>query len=88
MLVYTGHAMAQLVEELRYELTDSGFDSLWVVGIFHRLNPSDRSLAQGYLLEGKGGRCIKLTDLPFSCADCLEILEPQPPGTLWACQGL
>jgi hypothetical protein len=26
--------------------------------------------------------------LPASCADCLKILEPQPPGTLRACQGL
>ena len=33
----------------------------------------------------KGGRCVGLTTLPFSCADCLEIWEPQPPGTLWVC---
>jgi hypothetical protein len=26
--------------------------------------------------------------LPPSCADCLKIWEPQPPGTLGACQGL
>jgi len=31
---------------------------------------------------GKGGRCVGLTTLPPSCADCLEIWEPQPPGTL------
>jgi hypothetical protein len=37
---------------------------------------------------GKGGRCVGLTTLPPSCADCLEIWEPQPPGTLMACQGL
>jgi hypothetical protein len=29
-----------------------------------------------------------LTALPLSCADCLKIWEPQPPGTLRACQGL
>jgi len=29
-----------------------------------------------------------LTTLPPSCADCLEILDPQPPGTLRACPGL
>ena len=34
---------------------------------------------------GKGGRCVGLVTLPRSCADCLEIWEPQPPGTLWAC---
>ena len=36
----------------------------------------------------KSGRCLGLTTLPPSCADCLEIWEPQPPGTLWACPGL
>jgi len=25
---------------------------------------------------GKGGRCVWLTTLPPSCADCLEIWEP------------
>ena len=34
---------------------------------------------------GKGG-CVGLTNFPPSCADCLEIWETQPPGTLWACQ--
>jgi len=37
---------------------------------------------------GKGGRFVGLTTLPPSCADCLEILEPHPPGILWACPGL
>jgi hypothetical protein len=35
----------------------------------------------------KGGQSW-LTILPLSCADCHEIWEPQPPGTLWACQGI
>jgi len=30
---------------------------------------------------GKGGRCVGIT-LPPSCADCLEIWESQPLGTL------
>jgi hypothetical protein len=34
---------------------------------------------------GKGGRCVGLTTLPPSPADCLEIWEPQLPGTLGAC---
>jgi len=38
--------------------------------------------------EGKGGRCLGLTTLPPSWADCLEIWEPQPPGTLRACPAL
>jgi len=36
----------------------------------------------------KVGRCVRLTTLPPSCAGCLEIWEPQPPETLWACPGL
>jgi hypothetical protein len=37
---------------------------------------------------GKDGRCVELTTLPYSCANCLEIWEPQPPGTFRACPGL
>ena len=37
---------------------------------------------------GKGGGCVGLTTLPPSCADCLEIWEPQDPGTLRAVMGL
>ena len=70
-----------------------------VIGIFHQHNPSGRTVALGLtqpLTEmstrniswGKGSRCIGLTTLPPSCADCLEIWEPQPPETLWACPGL
>jgi hypothetical protein len=32
--------------------------------------------------------CVGLTTLPPSCADCPEIWEPQPLGTLRACPGL
>jgi hypothetical protein len=38
--------------------------------------------------RGKGCRFVGLTTLPPSCADCLEIWEPQTPGTLRACSGL
>jgi len=48
---------------------------------------SNRNEYQEYFLGGKGGRCVGLT-LPPSCADCLEIWEPQPLGTLWGCPGL
>jgi len=70
-----------------------------VIGIFHWHNPSGCAMAPGLtqpLTEmsatniswGKGGRCIGLTTLPPSCPDCLEIWEPQRPGTLRACPGL
>jgi hypothetical protein len=32
-----------------------------------------------HFLEGKGGRCVGLTTLPPSNADCLENWEPEPP---------
>jgi hypothetical protein len=41
---------------------------------------------QSLIEMGKSGQCVGLT-LSRSCADCLEIWEPQPPGTLRA-QGL
>jgi hypothetical protein len=41
-----------------------------------------------YFMVGKSNRCIGLTSLPPSWANCLKIWESQPPGTLRACQGL
>jgi hypothetical protein len=62
-----------------------------VTGIFHGPgvdSVSNRNEYQEYFLGGKGGRCVWLTTLPPSCPDCLEIWEPQPPGTLRACNGI
>ena len=42
---------------------------------------------QEYFLGGKSGRCLGLTLVP-SRADCLEIWQTQPPGTLRACPGI
>ena len=44
-----------------------------------------RNEFQEYFLGGKGGRRAGMSTLPPSCADCLEIWEPQPHGTLRAC---
>jgi hypothetical protein len=82
------HAVVQLVEALLYKLEGSGFDSWWCHCGPGVCSASNRNEYQEYFLEGKGGRCVGLTTLPHSCADCLEIWEPQPPGTLWACPGL
>jgi hypothetical protein len=46
------------------------------------------SLYQEDFLGGKCGRCLGLTTLPSSSADCLDIWQPQPPGTLRVCSGL
>jgi hypothetical protein len=37
---------------------------------------------------GKGGRCVRLKTSQPSRAECHEIWEPKPPGTLWATRGL
>jgi len=61
------------------------FRSHYGSGVDSAFNRNDY---QEYFLGGKGGRCVGLTILPSSRANCLEIWEPQPPGTLGACPGL
>jgi hypothetical protein len=51
------------------------------------LPASKKNEYQGYFLGHKDDWCVGLT-LPPSCADCLEIWKPQPPGTLRTCPGL
>ena len=92
--------MAQLVEALCYKPEGREFDSRccqWNFSLKSSCRPhygpcvdsaSNRNEYQEYFLVGKGGWCVGLTTLPPSCADCLEIWEPQPPGTLRACPGL
>ena len=41
-----------------------------------------------YSKGDKGGRCVGLTTLVPSCAEYLEIGEPQPLGNLRACRGI
>ena len=43
---------------------------------------SNTKESQEYFLRGKGGRFLGLTTLPPSCEDCLEIWEPQIPGSV------
>ena len=49
---------------------------------------SNRNEYQEYFLGSKGGQLVGPTTILPSCADCLEIREPQPPGTSWDCPGL
>jgi hypothetical protein len=71
-----------------------------VIGIFHSLKPFrphydpridsayKENEYQEYFLRGKDGRCVWLTTLPTSWAECLEIWESHPPETLRASPGL
>ena len=69
-----------------------------VTGIFHLHNSTGRAMILGSTQsltemstrsitgEGvKGGRCLGLTTLPPSCADCLEMWEPQSTEVLKNC---
>jgi len=67
-----------------------------VIRIFYWRNPSGRTMAlrsiqplmkwiPGIFPEDKRGRCVGLIPLPPSCAEYLEIWEPQPPGILLPC---
>jgi len=49
---------------------------------------SYRSEYQGYILGSKDSRCVGLAMLPPSCADRVNICEPQPPETLGTWPGL
>jgi hypothetical protein len=49
---------------------------------------SNRNKYQEYFLGCKGGRCKRLTSLPYFCEGFLEIREPQIPATLRVCSGL
>ena len=87
--------MAQLDEALCYILEGRGFDSQWrhwnflLTQSFHpHYDPevdsaSNRNEYQEYFVVGRGSWCMGLTTFPPSCSDCLEIWEPQPPGTSW-----
>ena len=71
----------QLVEALRYKPEARGFGS--------RRGHWDSSLIKSfwphYGSGGKGGRCVGLTMLPPSCADCLDIPKV---STSWSLKGL
>ena len=70
-----------------------------VTGFFSDISLSDRTMVLGStqplvkmstrnIPGGKGGRCVRLTNSPPSCAECHGIWEPKPSGTLWDTPGL
>jgi hypothetical protein len=88
------------IQALRYNPEGRGFDSRrchWNFSLTQSFRPHsgpgddsacNRNEYQEYFLGGKGGRCVQMITLPPSCADCLEIREPQFPATLRTCPGL
>jgi hypothetical protein len=59
----------------------TGLFPVGVIGVLYWLSHPGRSMVpgvrkrnecQGYILGGKGIRCVGLTTLPPSCSDCLE----------------
>jgi hypothetical protein len=75
--------VARLVEALRYKSEGSGCDSLMVsleffIDIILLAQPLTEMSTRNISWGDKGGRCVRLTTLPPSYADCLEIWEPQP----------
>jgi len=89
--------VAQLVEALHYKLEGSRFDSRlchWNFSLtqsFRSLygpgvdSASNRIEYQKYFLGGKGGRCVQLTILPPSRADCLEIWDLETSEPVQVC---
>ena len=97
LTISSGYMVAQLVEAMCYKPEGHGFDSRWGCRDFSLTqsfwpqcgpgveSPSNRHEYQGCILDCKGGRCVGLTDLPPSCADCLEILGA---SISWSPKGL
>jgi len=48
----------------------------------------EQKWVSGIFPGSKSGWCAGLTAVPPSTAECHEIWEPQPPGTLRACPGM
>jgi len=94
ILLHTlGHAVVQLAETLRYRPEVWGFYSRrchYNFSINMILSALTQTLTwvPGIFPGGKGGRCLGLSTLPLSCADCHDIWEPQTLETLRACRDL
>jgi len=90
--LWQGYAMMLLVDTLLYNLIGCGLNlrlggvSLffyWLIPSSHTMAlllfwPLNRNEYQGHILGGYSARCIGLTSLPPSCADCLQIMAASP----------
>ena len=79
--------MANLFEKLLYKPEGRGFDCRLCHWNFS-LIISGRTMGQSSTQPLKAAVRRALQNLPLSYANCLEIWEPQPRGTLRACPGL
>jgi hypothetical protein len=83
-----------VVKALRYKSDGPEIDSRWCQYFLPTVPWSWGStqpivkMSTRNIPGGEGGRCVRLTTSPPSCAECHEILEPKPPGTLWDRPGL
>jgi hypothetical protein len=67
---YLGHTVVLLVDSVRYTPEDRGFDFRWGLQNFSLTE------YQEYFLGTKDGRCIGLTTVPPSHANCFEVWDP------------
>jgi hypothetical protein len=85
---FRGHAVAQLVEALRYKSEGRRFDSRWChwnFSLTQSFRPHYSPGVDSASNRNEYQECflgVWLTTLPPSCADCLEIWKPHPPETL------
>jgi hypothetical protein len=98
-LLWRGPGVALWLRRCATSRTVPGSIPGGVTGFFSDIFPSDRTKALGStqplvkistrnIPGGKGGWCVRLTTSPPSHAECHDIWEPKPPGTLRATPGL
>ena len=75
-----------MVKALRYKSVGPGIESKrWRLEFIlcQQTFPCALGSTQPLKMRGKGGRCVRVTTLPPSCAECLEICSlkrPEPSG--------
>ena len=52
------------------------------ISVCRRVEPDSKNEYQD-IPEGKGGRCVRVTTLPPSCAECLEIWSLNRSEPFW-----